>query len=53
MNELLVDMKNKYPTFDITSQHFTSYEDRLLEITIKQENEQGTSIFQKKDTKNQ
>ena len=21
MNELLVDMKNKYPTFDITSQH--------------------------------
>ena len=49
MNELLVDMKNKYPTFDITSQHLG----QIVGDNNKQENEQGTNIFQKKDTRNQ
>ena len=47
MNELLVDMKNKYPTFDITPQHLGQIV-RDNNKTIKQEKQQGTSIFQKK-----
>ncbi len=48
MNELAVDMKNKYPTFDITSQHLG----HMLEAIIKPENAQDTNIFQMKDTRN-
>ena len=43
MNELLVDMKQKYKEFDITFR---------TEIITKPEKEQGTSIFQKKDIRN-
>jgi len=39
MEELVIDMKKQYPTFDM--------------IIIKQGKEQDTSIFQKKDIKNQ
>ena len=47
MNELLIDMKNKYPTFDITPQHLG----QIVRDNNKTRKEQGTSIFQKKDTR--
>lgn len=47
MNELVIDMKNKYHTFDITPQLLG----QVIRDNNKTRKEQDTSIFQKKDIK--
>ena len=49
MNELAIDMKKKYPTFDITPQHLG----QVIRDNNKTRKEQDTNIFQKKDIRNQ
>ena len=52
MNELVIDMKNKYPDFYITPQHLGQIV-RDNNKTRKQEKEQDMNISQKKDIRNQ
>lgn len=49
MNELAFDMKQKYPTFDITPQHLG----HIIRDNNQTRKEQDMNISQKKDTRNQ
>ena len=49
MNELAIDIKKKYPSFDITPQHLG----QVIRDNNKTRKEQDTNIFQKKDIRNQ